>query len=368
VTGAGREGELGAECVRVLGAPPDDVERLTHSVVATVTGGVFRVHAGDRRAIVKVVAPRSADPADASRDPRSFRYWRREPELLGAPVLHLYHEAGLRPPALLAAVERAPETIALWEEDVSGLRGDAWAVATFEDAARRLGYAQGVLAASAPEHPGLSRGFLRDYLAEKAQSVPYGLLAGADAWAQPAVRRGFPAGLDGPLARLHAEQPRFLGWMEAAPRTLAHLDVWPLNLFAVGDGYALVDWAFAGDGALGEDAGNLVFDAVLDLLHPSALLPDLDVAVLRGYVEGLNDAGWDGDERWVRLAMCASAVKYDWLAPAMLRRAGEPDLVGYGGQRVEDVERLFAERGRALAFIADRAEEARGLAAALDLD
>ena len=129
-----------------------------------------------------------------------------------------------------------------------------------------------------------------------------------------------------------------------------------------------MDWAFTGDGALGEDPGNLVVDAVLDLHHPASILPDLDVAVFRGYLDGLNDAGWDSDERAVRLAMCASAVKYDWLAPAMLRRAGETELVGYGGQRVADVERLFAERGVALTFIAARADEARRLAAELTGD
>ncbi len=356
-----------AESVIVLGAEPDEVERLTHSVVASATTGVFRVRAGARSAIVKVIAPRGSDPADASRSAASFRYWRREPELLTGPVLDVYREAGLRPPAVLAAIARGPEMVALWQEEVTGVRGDSWDVATFTELARRLGRAQGVLAAATPGHAPLSRGFLRDYLAEKSGSVSYGLLGQQHAWNQPRVRAAFPAALAHALAGLHRDQSRLLAWMEAAPRTVAHLDVWPLNVFAGADGFGLVDWAFAGDGALGEDPGNLVFDAVLDLLHPTAILPDLDIAVFGGYLDGLNDAGWDGDERQVRLAMCASAVKYDWLAPAMLARAADVDLVGYGGLRIEDAELLFRERGRALAFIVARTDEARRIAAELEI-
>lgn len=38
-----------------------------------------------------------------------------------------------------------------------------------------------------------------------------------------------------------------------------------------------------------------------------------------------------GDERLVRLGVCASAVKYDWLTALMLARAGEERQLDYGG-------------------------------------
>jgi Phosphotransferase enzyme family len=348
---------LTAECRQVLGADLVSVEPLTHSVVGTTTDSVALVRAGGRAAVVKVVAPRSPDPADASRNASSFRWWRREVDLLRSPILSPYREAGIRPPVQLAAVDRGPDRIAIWEEAFEGVRGDAWSIVQFEAAARRLGEAQGASAVSGDGRAPLSRSFLRDYLAEKAPTIPYERLDDAAAWSRPLVRASFPTGLGEPLRRLHADQARLLAWVESGPRTLAHLDVWPLNLFVVGNGFGLVDWAFAGSGSLGEDPGNLVLDAVPDLLR------HLDVAVLRGYLDGLNDAGWDGDERLVRLAMCASAVKYDWLAPAMLERADGGSAIGYGGRSVPDAERLFSERARALAFIVERADEARRLAA-----
>ena len=151
--------------------------------------------------------------------------------------------------------------------------------------------------------------------------------------------------------------------MERLPRTLCHLDVWPNNLFARNDGtFTLVDWSFVGEGALGEDVGNLVPDSVFDLFVPARMLASLDRKVFDGYLSGLREAGWDGDERTVRLGMCASAIKYEWLGPLMLQRASEARQLRYGGEETADTGLLYAERGRALAFLASWAEEAKALA------
>lgn len=360
------------EAREVLGSPADSIEPLTHSTVASVTLGVFRVRAGSATAIAKVVAPRPDDPLGASHPSliqSSFRYWRREVMLLASPALDAYRAAGLRPPALLAAIERPDGSIAIWQEAAGGIAGDEWTVEQFGDAARRLGVAQAAWAGRAlPMDLPWSRGFLREYLAEKGATIPYAVLGWNSAWDTPLVAAHFPASLRDELTSLHADQGRLVRWAETAPRTLAHLDVWPRNLFAAPDDLILIDWAFAGDGGLGEDAGNLVFDTVLDLLHPASLLPALDAAIFARYLAGLRDGGWTGDERAVRLAMCASAVKYDWLGPAMVRRAGEVEMVGYGGGAVADRERLYAERGVALAFIVERADEARRLARELGVD
>jgi hypothetical protein len=364
------ERSLALEAVAILGARPDRIEPLVHSVRATTTAAVRRIVVGEGSAIVKVVRPRSADPAaDAFHDPRSFRWWRREAELLPSALLDPYREAGLRPPDLLTTFERVDGSLALWLEDVVVRPGTSWEVARVAEAARRLGLAQGrsAVAGGPPDAAPLSRGFLDAYLADLAPRVPYGLLDDPSAWQRPLIAAHFPSGLRGPLAQLHAEQATFVRWASTAPSTLAHHDVWPNNLFVLDRDIVLIDWAFAGVGTLGQDPGNLVLDSVWDLLMPAALLPDLDAAVRIGYLAGLRSAGWDGDERLVRLAMCASAVKYDWLGPVMLARAGEDRQIGYGGQAIDDAAHLYRERGRGLAFLAGWAAEARALAAELGL-
>lgn len=122
-----------------------------------------------------------------------------------------------------------------------------------------------------------------------------------------------------------------------------------------------LDWSFAGDGAVGEDIGNLVPDSVFDLFVPAARLPELEQAAVTGYLAGLADAGWDGDTDAVRLAIWASAIKYDWLTPWMLERAAQQQ-VDYGGDRPVDAARRYRERGATLAFLAVWAQRARALA------
>jgi hypothetical protein len=364
------ERALEREAVVVLGGRPDRVQPFVHSVRATTTAAVERVVAGRCSAVLKIVRPRWADPsADASLEPASFRWWRREAEILGSPALDPYRGAGLRPPILLATFERADGALALWLEDAGDQQAPPWTVAAIADAARRLGMAQGTVAAAggpAATTP-LSREFLASYLADLAPRVPYGLLDDPAAWRRPLVAEHLPPGLREPLSRLHAEQAAFVRWVSAAPTTLAHHDLWPNNLFVREHEQVLIDWAFAGVGSLGQDPGNLVLDSVWDLLMPAAVLPELDAAVLAGYLDGLRAAGWAGDERNVRLAMCASAVKYDWLGPVMLAGAAEERQVGYGGEAIEDAAHLYGERGRAFEFLVGWAEEARGLAAELGL-
>ncbi|MEV4086802.1 phosphotransferase, partial [Nonomuraea fuscirosea] len=197
-----------------------------------------------------------------------------------------------------------------------------------------------------------------------AKRVPYELLEDDAAWRQPLVAGTFPPELRGELIRLHRDREEFLAVMEALPRALCHLDLWPSNVIDAGGESVLLDWAFTGDGALGEDVGNHIPDSVFDLFLPAAVLPELDAAVYGAYLRGLRESGWRGDERLVRLAVCASAVKYDFLAPLMLRHAGE-EQVDYGGSRPVDATRRYRERGAALMYLAGWADEARKLAATL---
>ena len=113
--------------------------------------------------------------------------------------------------------------------------------------------------------------------------------------------------------------------LEALPRAGCHLDVWASNAARRPDGtVALFDWSFSGDGARGEDIGNQVPDGVFDLFWPAERMAELETAVFGAYLDGLRQAGWDGDHREVRLAMTASCVKYAWLLPQMLAEAARP--------------------------------------------
>jgi hypothetical protein len=330
---------------------------LTHNPLNGVTGGLWR-----RDDVVhKVLTRRRPAPEHwaASDDPRHWNYWKREALVYRT---GLPERLGLAAPDLLGIAESREGDIELRLEHVQGAHGAALSIDDLEVVARALGRAQA--AVDLPAEEWLSRGFLRGYSGSRL--VNWALMDDDSAWAQPLIRGHFPPSLRKSLGLLHARRDDLLATMERLPRTVCHLDVWPNNLVRRPDGEVLfLDWAFVGDGALGEDIGNLVPDSVLDLLLPHELLDELDTTLTRAYVDGLRDAGWGGDERAVRLGICASAVKYDWLTAYCLEHAGADEQPDYGHQRTVDADARYAARAAALALCARWVQEADELARTL---
>jgi len=357
---------LEREAHQVFGATATTIERLSHS---SVTRGVWRVQTNCATAVAKVLPAPESQTGDTA-TPSAMRYWLREALVYEAGLPGPYRDAGLRCPALLARIDRPDGDVAVWMEDVQGVPADRWTLDDFGRALGRLGQAQGAYVAGTPlpADNWLCRAFLRQFMASRKRGDD-ALLASDEAWRHPAIARHFDAGLRDELRQLRADRQRLLGYLAAVPSTFAHLDVWPDNLFDCGADLVLIDWGFAGVGSAGEDPGNLVPDSVFDLRHPSSMLHDLDRTVFDAYLAGLRDAGWDGDERLIRLGMTASACKCDWIAGATLWRAAQETATQpiYGGTQV-DPDVLFSTRAQALALMVEWAAEARRLAAKLGLE
>jgi thiamine kinase-like enzyme len=215
-----------------------------------------------------------------------------------------------------------------------------------------------------PNYSWLSKGFLRRYSSGKP--VDWSLLDSDQAWHQPLVERNFPPELGKASLWLHAARDRLYEIASAVPRVLCHLDFWTKNLILRPEGsIALIDWAFVGDGAIGEDVGNLIPDAVFDHFVHAEALPELEAVVRDAYLQGLANRGWNGDLRLAELGLCTSAIKYDWLTPAMLLSASAQRQMRYGGKEEIDADFRFRQRGIALLDNAERAR--RGVTLAKDL-
>jgi hypothetical protein len=333
--------------------------------------GVWRIRTGSGQlAVLKYTQSarsRGETPWDAhwtagDLDPHRWTYWSREPLAYQSGLPRAYAGSGVVAPACLG-VHVGDTEAALLLEWADGQPGEFWPVAGYRPAAEALGRAQApfLLGRELPPVPWLSQGFLRAYSSEKPAS--WDLLDDDDVWQHPVVRETFPAGLREGVRLVHASRERLYQISEALPRTLCHLDFWPQNLFRRPDGQiALIDWAFAGLGAVGEDAGNLVPDAVLDHFVPAAELPALEQAAYEGYLAGLRTAGWREDPRLVRLGMWSSSVKYDWMAAFTLAQVFQQRQYRYGGGGEVDAGFKFRERSRVLLFNARWARQALDLA------
>ncbi|HMG45811.1 MAG TPA: hypothetical protein VK611_31060 [Acidimicrobiales bacterium] len=336
------------------------VEPLAHAAVASATAGMWRVRVGERSAVVKVLAHRATGGHENWRSGEAedhWYYWRREARAYESGLLTSL-TGGLRPPECHLIAERDDGSVALWLEDLTGAPGSTWPVGRYRDAARHLGRAQGEFVAGRPlpTDPWLSRGWLRAYLAQRDRHLER--LDDPAAWRHPLVAAWFPDPPVDELRALRHHQDRYLDLLDALPPTLSHLDLHPGNLFDAGGGTAAIDWAFVGRGALGEDVGNLVPDAVFDFHVPPERLDDLYAAVAEGYQAGLQDAGADVTPDEVRLAMSTTMVaKYSWIAPAILGATSE-DQEQLNGRPIADA---LASWAPAVHFLLARATEVDAL-------
>ena len=174
----------------------------------------------------------------------------------------------------------------------------------------------------------------------------------------------FPPAAVRAIHAIWAERHAWLDCIEALPQTFSHLDAFTRNIFlrpgpdddlAVG----LIDWGFSGVAAVGEEIAPLVAASIAfsDLAH---IAPDaLDRAVFAGYLEGLRDAGWTGDEVLVRAAYTGSiALRYGVgpqraFLPMLLDERYHPFLEELFGVPIADFGKRYASRGEWILGLAD---------------
>jgi hypothetical protein len=337
------------------------LEPLRHNPLNEVTAAVERItdsqgHSRVRKALRRPGPEYAPGPWAASTAPRAWNYWHREADAYQDEELRgSLKAAGLAMPE--ARVEETAAGATLWLEDVEGTPGTAFSL----DDHVALAEAHGRWQARGPlVRPWTSSGFLRDY--STSRPAAWHLVDDDDAWRQPLIADLWPVGLREGWRRLLAVQDTLLDVMERLPRTRSHLDLWVSNEIRRGDGtVVLLDWAFVGDGAIGEDLGNHLPDAVFDLFWPAERLPELEQACCAAYEGGLREEGWTGDARLLRLGVVASAVKYAWLLPRLLASASAQEHQAY--HQGADPEHLYRQRGLALWHLVGWCDEALSLLA-----
>lgn len=321
-------------------------QELTHNTANSVTGGIWRVTGGPHgNAVLKICTPNGAGAWEVGNHRPHWNYWRREVFAYETGLTTAaYGGAGIVGPKLLALDERDDGSVGLWLEDVAGVPGFDWTVDALADFARRLGSAQAYWTTTRlPNHPWLSRRWLGQYVNRNVRP-------GAIPWDHPTASAAWPAKLRNGVRAIWEGRSSFIAAVENAQQTLCHLDVWPMNLIDDANRVVLLDWAFVGHGAVGEDPANLVIDSVADGRMPIELLPEIDAAVTDGYVAGLRDGGVATEHDQIRRTIAAAGVaKYCWLAPMMLQRLATAGSVGSASYDVDPTDTVgILERRRIL--------------------
>jgi hypothetical protein len=244
-------------------------------------------------------------------------------------------------------------------EDVVGRSGHALSMDDYVLICTAWGRAQAQLAGHRQllEAPWASARFVRSYSMSKP--VDYDLLESDAAWQHPLIVDNWPAGLRQKLVYLYQHRQQLYDRLEGSRQVPSHLDFWPNNVFVSDQGDVVpVDWAFFGSGALAEDIGNFIPDAVFDGFVLPETLPDMTERLLQAYSRGLTEGGLVHDLSQLQAMLWASAVKYVWLGPLLLARASSAQQSAYGGAQLADPNEQYRSRGAALDFLGDWAIQA----------
>ncbi|WP_190276757.1 phosphotransferase [Catenulispora acidiphila] len=302
--------------------------------------------------ILKILRPPAVDSGagtsawPTSEAPDHFNFWRREVAAYESGFANsAFADAGIRAPSVIAVDARADGSIELWLEDVEGHSG-------FDLSTERLGRFAYELAAGQArwvervpppdELPWLSRRWLAQYVSGGPHSK---VLIDDTDW-DTSIAQVWPTKTRLSLRRLWESRASVLAAAEAFPRTLCHLDLWPANLIEDTTGTSvLIDWAFVGEGAIGEDPSNLIIDSVTDGLMDIAQLPDIAEAISDGYIAGLSDAGSHSSANEIRTAIATcGAAKYSWLAALAIASAASGTTGGQSSDEddaaAESLERI----------------------------
>ena len=240
-------------------------------------------------------------------DPEGVWYWKREARVYESGLLDEL-PGGLRAPRCFGMIERPDGAQWIRMEEVQDDVGD-WDLEDYGRVARCLGQLNGayVMGEPLPVAPWLSRRWLRQYI-ERIEPALNLLL---DHFDEPLMRRAMPSLTRESLQTRWEQRYVFLDAIEGLPQTFCHLDAIRRNLFlrkTEGDHEPVaVDWSYCGIASLGEEIVPLAFGSVTmgDVDLGDALL--LEEIVLREYLAGLRDAGWDGDPDRVRFSYLATA-------------------------------------------------------------
>jgi len=253
--------------------------------------------------ILKII--RSPDGQD---DPSSLNYWKREAFAYQSGLLDQFPDI-ICAPRCFEIVEQSGVEVWLWIEEIIDELSGSWQLDQYGNVARHLGQFNSIGFGRQAQftQPWLTKGQLRAWVGDASPELPPNILA------YPLVSRVWPHDIYEWMLRVWSKQEVWIDNIEHQPQTLAHLDAFRRNLFSRQNKQGLlqtvmIDWAFVGSAAAGEEIAPLVAASLNFLDFDSTQVKALDQVVFEGYLEGLREAGWRGDPRAVRSTYAAASI------------------------------------------------------------
>ena len=289
--------------------------QITDWKVQSLHGGfewdsaVFRVQgeAGDRgetipwSLILKVVKP-----AEKATQPNGIWYWKREALAYQSRLLHHLPGGNVTAPACYAVEEQPDGSLRLWLEDVKDDISSPWPVEKYAVVAHHLGQFNGayLTGQAFPSEPWVTHNWLRMYVEHAAEMVEF-IHRNPN---HPIVMHIFPGNTLAQMLAVWDEHNQILDMLENLPQVFCHQDAFRRNLFARKGKTIAIDWGYMGFAPVGAELVALVAGSIGFFEVPVDRVDELDRICFENYLQGLRDAGWEGDPKLVRAGYVVSLL------------------------------------------------------------
>jgi len=359
----------------ILGSDATTVE-WQYERMRVITGlpdhrGLFRFSGAGRAdgvkrpwsAVLKVVLRHSR----WSDEPGEVLYWRREAVAFQSGFLD--NIAGLTPVRCYAIGEPDNHTLLFWLEDLTDEYANGWPIERYGLAARHLGHMGGEFLAGR-QIPDLNWLHRRDVSgSDRGADAVLRRISDDATWSHPDVKRVYPEPIAGRLRAQWEDRHTFREAISQLPVTLAHNDAHTQNLFSrratdSTQETVAVDWELMGIAPIASDITFLVVASLRRLEVDMEDADALEAAVLDGYIAGLRDMGWAGDESDVRLGYTAAVALRLGLVPQTLDLILRPERRAEAERSWDRPADQLIERWAQVAyFVLERADRAREMLA-----
>jgi len=294
------------------------VEPIGHELLTDTTAGLFRftghgqsAKGGNRpwTVVLKCIN----NPKQSSQQLREATYWRREILAFQSGLLDDL-PPGVRAPRCYGVMENEAGAW-VWIEFIQEATGERWSLDDFQLTARKLGRFQSAYLSGTPlpDQPWLCGPFFGIGWAEQNGWSNYmNPEFEQNAWKSPIVQGSLNDKQKLRLLQLIVENLRFDLVNTRLPQVLCHNDVHLKNLIWASSPQTgekeliILDWAFAGPGAIGNDLGGLLGNSLYFFDYDPYDAETLEAALLDGYLAGIVDHRVEIDPRLVRLGFLIS--------------------------------------------------------------
>ena len=262
--------------------------------------------------ILKVVQHSGTEPIDRSQ-PTNQRYWKREPLAYQSGFLEQL-KGHFIAPHCFDVIQYGDNEFWLWLEDVSEVEPVNWSTERYSRMARHIGQfnGDGLLNKSWLAYAWLGKDLhraqaleMQSIFLEKFPQVQH----------DPLVQLFLPRDTTQRIMALWHEREIFYDNLDYLPQTVCHRDACNVNLFVRHEcNCALrtvaIDWEDVSQGAIGEDLVALVIISFLSghVAQPNWL--EFDALIFNSYLKGMQDSGWSGDPKLIRLGYTATCIRY----------------------------------------------------------